>query len=342
MLPKPRALALTICLALLIGATVSADSLRLINVKVSGKNCTGAPLTVVAKDDAIGSALRAEVRVQWSEWDYGVRNDVYLEWTDATSGAAAYTPAEAGTYYILVSRPGYLPFSTTLKVRDCPECLADSDCRDDQLCEGGKCANITGGCGYAAGHSWHDYECCEDSGCAGDEYCLENKCEKIAGECGYAEGHEWRAYTCCEDTDCAPGSACIEHACVKKTGCAEDNECLGSQRCADGTCVNIVGECGYAAGHSWNQYECCEDGDCGSGWCLPDNTCSAVARAQAGTPQQAAVGAALPLLIAATGAFLLIAVFLAGAFLLLPRLMKKAEEKPKQEKRARNGRNGGA
>ena len=53
--------------------------------------------------------------------------------------------------------------------------------------------------------------------------------------------------------------------------CTSNTNCGDSQYCSsDGHCLPLQGTCGYAANHSWVNYGCCTDSDCGA-----DKTCIA-------------------------------------------------------------------
>jgi len=44
--------------------------------------------------------------------------------------------------------------------------------------------------------------------------------------------------------------------------CTIDADCADDQRCENERCALVTGECGYAANHAWNTYECCSNDDC--------------------------------------------------------------------------------
>jgi hypothetical protein len=63
------------------------------------------------------------------------------------------------------------------------------------------------------------YDCATDSGCADDEFCDNKICKDVipGSACGYAADHTWNDYECCADTDCSGGYVCVDHACVEES-----------------------------------------------------------------------------------------------------------------------------
>lgn len=55
--------------------------------------------------------------------------------------------------------------------------------------------------------------------------------------------------------------------------CLEDSSCADNQYCMNETCMNLTGECGYTLNHSWVDYECCEDVECGYKMICDNNSC---------------------------------------------------------------------
>lgn len=297
----------------------AAEPLSTFDIKIIGGNCTDAPMRVVVKDAVLGTPVRAEVRIQVSNVQYGMWTDAYQNWTDSTSGELNYTPTMSTLYRVSVSRPGYAPYTTTVEPKECAlpsDCSTDFDCRNAQQCLAGNCVNLTGpACGFASNHTWHAYGCCADDACAGDEYCLDHECLKFAGACGYAANHQWYPYTCCVDSECGSGEACVDHACVKTADCVYDKDCLGTQRCSGSVCVNIVGECGYAANNRWNTYQCCSDSACATGKCV-NNACSGATPVPLATQQPPPLGSATGGLVAVMVVIVLLVVVVAAAVLL--------------------------
>lgn len=56
-------------------------------------------------------------------------------------------------------------------------------------------------------------ECLSNEECGGSFTCEDRECVLITGECGYARDHEWHEYVCCSDGDCVDGYECISHSC---------------------------------------------------------------------------------------------------------------------------------
>ncbi len=57
-----------------------------------------------------------------------------------------------------------------------PECVSDKDCKEDEKCEGSKCAKFECECGYIQDHRCIHYECCSDSDCNETSKCVNNTC----------------------------------------------------------------------------------------------------------------------------------------------------------------------
>ncbi|MEM3400131.1 MAG: NosD domain-containing protein [Candidatus Micrarchaeia archaeon] len=95
-------------------------------------------------------------------------------------------------------------------------------------------------------------------------------------ECGVIKEGMCVKYQCCEDSDCGEGMECKNHFCVAKIEpqCRSNEECKDNEYCntSSGVCVTIFGSCGYAKNHTWFVYPCCEDSDCGNGFCI-NHTC---------------------------------------------------------------------
>ena len=281
-------------LALLLVPFAFAQEERLFSISIKG-SCTNQDITVVAKDLVGSGPLRAEVRFLLNEsglWVEKLRNH-----TDPMNGTLTVRLGQEGKYLVTVNRPGYVPYERRINVSFCPECRNDLDCANDERCEGGECVPVTGECGFATNHTWYAYQCCSDADCAGDELCTNYECVKLTG-CGYAEDHVFYAYECCSDADCGENMNCVDNRCEERVECLVDDDCLDNQRCFENRCLNIIGECGYAANHRWNPYECCSDTDCPSGYCLDDHTCSPAPREVVQPPTQPTPCTLLLLLLA--------------------------------------------
>jgi len=55
--------------------------------------------------------------------------------------------------------------------------------------------------------------------------------------------------------------------------CAANDDCNPNQVCTSGNCVALTGTCGYARGHAWFSYLCCNDEDCGEDYLCTSHTC---------------------------------------------------------------------
>lgn len=271
------AAAVVACLALV----SFADYYEYFDYAVSG-NCTGSPVTVTVNNLYSGAVVRADVRFQL-RGDGGILTDAFENWTDTQTGAMNFTPASEGAYRVSISRPGYLPVSFDLAVSSCPECRSNLECADSAVCENGSCITLVGACGYAAGHEWHAFECCADQTCREDQECAANRCVNLTGACGVAQNHSWVPFTCCADAECGSG-ACVNHSCVARPQCLADAECPDNAQCANGRCVAVTGDCGFAIGHVWQQYDCCVDADCGAGFACAQNACTPVEAPNTGAP----------------------------------------------------------
>ena len=102
-----------------------------------------------------------------------------------------YLPKE-GYYYVEADRGGYKKDSISFNYELCEveepepepekECTVDSDCLTTHYCNTttSTCRPVTGECGFAENHTWHEYECCVHEDCVlkYDEgyYCVEHVC----------------------------------------------------------------------------------------------------------------------------------------------------------------------
>ena len=82
-----------------------------------------------------------------------------------------------------------------------------------------------------------------------------------ANKSGYFEQAFWTNISCKPPVPESPPE------CLGNSSCAEDQYCLNE------TCLNLTGECGYPENHSWMQYECCEDDECGYKMLCQNNSC---------------------------------------------------------------------
>jgi hypothetical protein len=66
---------------------------------------------------------------------------------------------------------------------------------------------------------------------------------------------------------------------LSTTDCKTNNGCADAEFCAFSSCRDVVAtsDCGYAANHQWNNYECCADAICGAGKKCTDHVCVAAA-----------------------------------------------------------------
>ncbi len=55
--------------------------------------------------------------------------------------------------------------------------------------------------------------------------------------------------------------------------CLANSSCASNQYCSNETCTNLTGDCGYSENHSWVDYECCEDNDCGYRMICTNKSC---------------------------------------------------------------------
>ena len=56
-------------------------------------------------------------------------------------------------------------------------------------------------------------------------------------------------------------------------GCTVNSDCATNAQCVAGSCVALTGDCGYASGHIWIDYQCCADSDCAAGTTCVDHVC---------------------------------------------------------------------
>jgi hypothetical protein len=111
---------------------------------------------------------------------------------------------------------------------------------------------------------------------------------KKASECAVCgDGIKEATEECEKDADCAENYTCESCKCVPKTpppkpeppkpDCETNTDCSDSEYCSGGKCIEASGTCGFAANHTWNNYECCTDGDCvaayGTGYICESHVC---------------------------------------------------------------------
>ena len=275
----------TALLLLLIAVSVFAGAAMPLRFDATVKgNCTGKPIVVSVKDLYTAQPLRAQVTLQVSV--RGVWEERYFNWTDSSTGTLTFTMDRAENYTIVIDRPGYVPYQTTMLLQNCPECRFDYDCNATQYCLDSKCLNVTGTCGYAHNHRWVPFECCSNDACAGNASCMVHMCITLTGLCGRAVNHTWYAYDCCGDAACGTGKQCVDHACIATHECEADTDCALEQACDAPThkCIALTGNCGYASNHTWVNYACCMDSSCTSSYCFDNHTCSPRPRGAGTTP----------------------------------------------------------
>jgi hypothetical protein len=287
-----------IVLAAIACSVCNADYLDQFQYTITPGNCTGKPVTVTLNDSYTNVPVRGEVKFQLYLAG-GMLQDLMDNWTSSETGAITFVPPVAGRYHIAISRPGYIPVDLDVSYYDCPECANDYDCPDAARCTAaGKCVNVTGVCGYASDHVWNRYECCENADCGDKQACIGYSCVNLTGTCGRAENHAWYPFECCSDSDCGPRQACVNNSCAQSLGCETDLDCLGTEACRNSVCVRVVGDCGYASGHTWVRYECCSDSQCATGVCMDDHTCAPQPRESPSVPaSQGSEGLCAPALV---------------------------------------------
>jgi parallel beta-helix repeat protein len=84
--------------------------------------------------------------------------------------------------------------------------------------------------------------------------------EVDASKAGYGPGSETFTFATCA---VAPALPSVTPP-VTTPGCTSDSECPSADFCnlASGACQPVTGACGFAAGHAWSAYQCCQDSDC--------------------------------------------------------------------------------
>jgi hypothetical protein len=124
-----------------------------------------------------------------------------------------------------------------------------------------------------------DVDCLDSEYCLKEEGALAGECTEVKCDCGEVAGHACNAYECCIDEDCLAGELCDleQHRCQFEEKCFSDADCEGDEYCdVDAQeCKPVVGECGYAANHVWNKYECCDDATCPAGQLCDSHKCTA-------------------------------------------------------------------
>ena len=94
------------------------------------------------------------------------------------------------------------------------------DCEDDEKCDIHDCVKVTGFNGFAANHTWIQYECNNNTDCNSDEFCENHFCKQITqGTCGEISNHQWVDYECCDDSECEDDKVCRDNKCQEKGLC---------------------------------------------------------------------------------------------------------------------------
>ncbi|MFA6036252.1 MAG: carboxypeptidase-like regulatory domain-containing protein [Candidatus Micrarchaeia archaeon] len=118
----------------------------------------------------MGSAVKIFHKDGW--WD------VFSSGYANKTGFYDFTPLLAGNYSIEVSKSGFVHDYADLEAKDCslPECTSNSQCEGNAACVQGKCAEVSGACGYADNHNFIEYQCCSDSACSANSRCEDHLC----------------------------------------------------------------------------------------------------------------------------------------------------------------------
>jgi hypothetical protein len=155
-----------------------------------------------------------------------------------------------GTYLVKVFREDWdggltQLFEQSVQVPDGqgPDCLADSDCAENEECVEGECQPI-------------EPECQADSDCAENEECVAGECQPVEPECQ-------------QSSDCAENEECVGGECQPvEPECQQSSDCAENEECVDGECLPVQAEC--------TSHEDCNDRTsmkwCIQGECLEGST----------------------------------------------------------------------
>jgi hypothetical protein len=124
----------------------------------------------VKREVFMGSAVKIFHKDGW--WD------VFSSGYANKTGFYNFTPQLVGNYSIEVSKSGFVHEYADLEAKDCsvPECTSNSQCEANAACVEGKCAEVSGACGYADNHKFTEYQCCSDSTCGAGSRCEDHLC----------------------------------------------------------------------------------------------------------------------------------------------------------------------
>jgi len=103
-------------------------------------------------------------------------------WSSLTgSSGEAVFPLVEGLVAIHAEKKGYdkKDISKEISCAPPPECLMDEGCTSNKFCQGGKCENVSGECGYPENHTWVRFGCCNDSDCGNESVCTNKACVQI-------------------------------------------------------------------------------------------------------------------------------------------------------------------
>lgn len=87
----------------------------------------------------------------------------------------------------------------TIIPRATVRCIGDSECGDNESCEGYQCAPVTceGSCVLVANHSCFEPDCCSSESCSAGKECISNECKPLACNENQATGEH-----SCRDINC--------------------------------------------------------------------------------------------------------------------------------------------
>ncbi|MDD5171892.1 MAG: right-handed parallel beta-helix repeat-containing protein [Candidatus ainarchaeum sp.] len=163
--------------------------------------------------------------------------------TTGSSGQISFEGCDMTYVTIHAEKSGYTSDYVTVDTMTCDElaacaaCVDDTDCPLGYMCLEGECI---------------PEECTPE--CPADYTCTAGECV-----CDFA---------CCADGDCGETETCVDGACVEEFECTSDSDCDGASYCditegaSGGSCKDVPGQCGYAANHTWVQYECGDEVGC--------------------------------------------------------------------------------
>ncbi|MEM3071440.1 MAG: PEGA domain-containing protein [Candidatus Anstonellales archaeon] len=208
--------------------------------------CPGEPLKTFSVVARIGCAgTKSVIIVEYAgsplqDASYSIREEgriggnIIASGRTDKNGKIAFVPPTQGQYSLSLSKTDFYPFSRIYSV----SCTKEKE----------------------------EPQCLSSLDCPSGYLCEGRKCVQIVLNQTLPD------LACLADSDCKKGEICVGGFCIRAS-CDDDSQCLDNQYCSWGRCLQISGKCGYAANHTWINYECCSSLDCKEGEECIDNRC---------------------------------------------------------------------